>query len=113
MSRVLTSAFSTFFVLLQVDPRQIVEEAQRRTTTQSRPANRIARSLDPVLRYRLQLRRPRGARYEPIRFQASRRRIARQCSLLEGSVDAQAGEGFTIHAFLSVDTQGQLRLRPN
>src|SRR5438093_1448428 len=37
MSRVLISAFSIFFALLQLDPRQIVEEAQRRTTTQSQP----------------------------------------------------------------------------
>src|SRR5438094_4989300 len=35
MSRVLISAFSILFVLLQLDPRQIVEEAQKRTTTQS------------------------------------------------------------------------------
>src|SRR5438128_8748436 len=35
MSRVLTTAFNISFVLLQIDPRQIVEEAQKRTTTQS------------------------------------------------------------------------------
>src|SRR5213596_3216280 len=35
MSRVLTTAFNISFVLLQIDPRQIVEEAQRRTMTQS------------------------------------------------------------------------------
>src|SRR5881409_4284851 len=35
MSRVLTAAFDIFFVLMQIDPRQIVEEAQRRTMTQS------------------------------------------------------------------------------
>src|SRR5438128_4763797 len=35
MSRVLTAAFNISFVLLQIDPRQIVEEAQKRTTTQS------------------------------------------------------------------------------
>src|SRR2546427_11532847 len=35
MSRVLTTAFNISFVLLQIDPRQIVEEAQRRTTTRS------------------------------------------------------------------------------
>ena len=46
MSRVLTSAFSTFFVLLQVDPRQIVEEAQRRTTTQSQRYEGTLRVID-------------------------------------------------------------------
>src|SRR5213596_944152 len=35
MSRVLTAAFDIFFVLMQIDPRQIVEESQRRTMTQS------------------------------------------------------------------------------
>src|SRR5881296_245333 len=35
MSRVLTTAFNISFVLLQLDPRQIVEEAQRRATAQS------------------------------------------------------------------------------
>src|SRR5207244_2776214 len=35
MSRVLTTAFNISVVLLQIDPRQIVEEAQKRTTTQS------------------------------------------------------------------------------
>src|SRR5437763_8822403 len=47
MSRVLTSAFSTFFVLLQVDPRQIGEEAQRRTTTQSQRYEGTLRVIDP------------------------------------------------------------------
>ena len=46
MSRVLTSAFSIFFVLFEVDPRQIVEEAQRRTTTQSQRYEGTLRVID-------------------------------------------------------------------
>jgi Outer membrane lipoprotein-sorting protein len=46
MSRVLTPAFSIFFILLQLDPRQIVEEAQRRTTTQSQRYEGTLRVID-------------------------------------------------------------------
>src|SRR5437867_4359725 len=46
MSRVLISAFSIFFALLQLDPRQIVEEAQRRTTTQSQRYEGTLRVID-------------------------------------------------------------------
>src|SRR5437870_5257463 len=46
MSRVLTTAFNISFVLLQIDPRQIVEEAQRRTTTQSQRYEGTLRVID-------------------------------------------------------------------
>src|SRR5881296_3225235 len=46
MSRVLTTAFNISFVLLQLDPRQIVEEAQRRTTTQSQRYEGTLRVID-------------------------------------------------------------------
>src|SRR5438128_12164314 len=46
MSRVLTTAFNISFVLLQIDPRQIVEEAQRRTMTQSQRYEGTLRVID-------------------------------------------------------------------
>src|SRR5216117_2011458 len=46
MSRVLTAAFDIFFVLMQIDPRQIVEEAQRRTMTQSQRYEGTLRVID-------------------------------------------------------------------
>src|SRR5213594_4932540 len=46
MSRVLTAAFNISFVLLQIDPRQIVEEAQRRTMTQSQRYEGTLRVID-------------------------------------------------------------------
>src|SRR2546425_1275141 len=46
MSRVLTTAFNISFVLLQQDPRQIVEEAQRRTTAQSQRYEGILQVID-------------------------------------------------------------------
>src|SRR5438477_1183299 len=46
MSRVLTTAFNISFVLLQIDPRQIVEEAQRRTMTQSQHYEGTLRVID-------------------------------------------------------------------
>src|SRR5213596_4086850 len=46
MSRVLTAAFDIFFVLMQIDPRQIVEESQRRTMTQSQHYEGTLRVID-------------------------------------------------------------------
>src|SRR5438132_11168573 len=46
MSRVLTAAFDIFFVLMQIDPRQIVEESQRRTMTQSQRYEGTLRVID-------------------------------------------------------------------
>src|SRR5947199_7796056 len=46
MSRVLTAAFNISFVLLQIDPRQIVEEAQRRTMTRSQRYEGTLRVID-------------------------------------------------------------------
>src|SRR2546428_14019047 len=46
MSRILISAFSICLVLRQLDPRQIVEEAQRRTTTQSQRYEGTLRVID-------------------------------------------------------------------
>src|SRR5438876_12420763 len=46
MSRVLTTAFNISFVLLQIDPRQIVEESQRRTMTQSQRYEGTLRVID-------------------------------------------------------------------
>src|SRR5438093_9837745 len=46
MSRVLTTAFNISFALLQIDPRQIVEEAQRRTMTQSQRYEGTLRVID-------------------------------------------------------------------
>src|SRR5438093_9853277 len=183
MSTVLTTAFNIFFVLMQIDPRQIVEESQRRTMTQSQryegslrvieSKNRVTEkrwqydrigshgSSKAVLRFTapaevkgvallvlnhpdrssdqwvwtaalnrdrrialqdrstrffgtdFKLRRPRGARYKPVRFQASRRRAHRWRQLLESSVHAEADKGFAIYTFLPMDTRGQLRFRPD
>src|SRR5213593_3896521 len=46
MSRVLTTAFNISFLLLQIDPRQIVEESQRRTMTQSQHYEGTLRVID-------------------------------------------------------------------
>src|SRR5690242_10579253 len=46
MNSLLIFAFGMFLVLLQLDPRQIVEEAQRRTTTQSQRYEGTLRVID-------------------------------------------------------------------
>src|SRR5436189_2290857 len=46
MSRVLTAVFNISFLLLQIDPRQIVEESQRRTMTQSQHYEGTLRVID-------------------------------------------------------------------
>src|SRR5438093_113262 len=46
MSRVLTAVFNISFLLLQIDPRQILEESQRRTMTQSQHYEGTLRVID-------------------------------------------------------------------
>src|SRR5213593_650232 len=46
MSRVLNAAFNISFLLLQIDPRQILEESQRRTMTQSQHYEGTLRVID-------------------------------------------------------------------
>src|SRR5438046_9822980 len=46
MSRVLTAVFNISFLLLQIGPRQILEESQRRTMTQSQHYEGTLRVID-------------------------------------------------------------------
>ena len=73
MSRVLTPAFSIFFILLQLDPRQIVEEAQRRS--RRRDLHHVARVGESPEQLRDLHRRDRS-RYP--QQNASQKRLPRQ-----------------------------------